>query len=227
LGSTQIFGWGAHGEVAQRHARPACIKLRGRKQLNFTEFLILSSILTKPFTMQLTTTILSFFAAAASAAPASGSGSACPASTRKFGIMALQSTSPIHFAVGGASQNKMALHLPDNKLDAQCADGKAREDAIFYIKDEELYLYGKGDVVQQFLVDRSGMGKFGFVSSESAVTNKHNQARALCSTSPRVPLPLVADWRLRAGLLTRTVTSTSRAPVSKLALAPTALGTFG
>jgi hypothetical protein len=109
--------------------------------------------------MQLTTTILSLFAVAASAAPASGSG--CPASTRKFNIVALQSTDPIPFAdaVVGASQNKMALKLPDSKLDAQCADGKAREDAIFYIKDEELYLYGKGNVKQHFVVDRSGMGK--------------------------------------------------------------------
>lgn len=73
--------------------------------------------------------------------------------------MALRSASPIHFASVGASQNKMALNLPDNKLDAQCTDGKTRKDAVFYIKDEELYLYGKGDVVQQFLVDRSGMGK--------------------------------------------------------------------
>jgi hypothetical protein len=107
--------------------------------------------------MQLTTAILSLFAAAASAAPASGS--ACPAPTRKFGIMALRSASPIHFASVGASQNGIALNLPDNKLDAKCTDGKARKDATFYIKDEELYLYGKGDVVQQFLVDRSGMGQ--------------------------------------------------------------------
>ncbi|KAH6632876.1 hypothetical protein F5144DRAFT_575433 [Chaetomium tenue] len=109
--------------------------------------------------MQLTSAILSLFAVAASAAPASGSGKACPASTRKFGIMALRSASPIHFATVGASQNGIALNLPDNKLDAQCTDGKSRKDAIFYIKNEELYLYGKGDVVQQFLVDRSGMGQ--------------------------------------------------------------------
>lgn len=104
--------------------------------------------------MQLTTVLLSLFAAAASAAP-SGS---CPAPTRKFGIMALRSASPIHFAQASATQNKLVLHLPEAKLDAQCTDGKTRRDAILYLKDGELFLYGK-DKVQQFFVDRSGMGK--------------------------------------------------------------------
>lgn len=107
--------------------------------------------------MQLTTVILSLLAAAASAAPTNGA--ACPAPTRKFGIMALRSASEIHFARVGASQSKLVLNLPENKLDAQCEDGKARADAIFYIQDGELYLYGTKDKVQQFLVDRSGMGK--------------------------------------------------------------------
>ncbi|KAK4119724.1 hypothetical protein N657DRAFT_649874 [Parathielavia appendiculata] len=106
--------------------------------------------------MQLTTVLLSALAAVASAAPTGGS---CPAPTRKFGIMSLRSASPIHFAKVGASQNKLALNLPNNKLDAQCADGNARPDAIFEIKDGELYLYGEGDKVQQILVDRSGMGQ--------------------------------------------------------------------
>lgn len=107
--------------------------------------------------MQLTTVLLSVFAAAASAAPASGS--SCPAPTRKFGIMALRSASPIHFAQASATQNKIVLSLPESKLDAQCTDGKARRDAIFYLQDGELYLYGNKDKVQQFFVDRSGMGK--------------------------------------------------------------------
>ncbi|KAL2126027.1 hypothetical protein VTI74DRAFT_1926 [Chaetomium olivicolor] len=106
--------------------------------------------------MQLATVILSIFAAAASAAPTNGS---CPAPTRKFGIMALRSASPIHFAQVSASQNKLVLNLPENKLDAKCTDGKARRDAIFYIEDGQLYLYGSKDKVQQFLVDRSGMGQ--------------------------------------------------------------------
>lgn len=113
--------------------------------------------------MQLTNVILSLFAAAASAAPA---GKTCPAPVRKFGIMALRSASPIHFATVSATQNKLALHLPEDKLDAECADGKARTDAILYIKDEELFLYGpKDSVPQRFFVDRSGMGKNSETSS--------------------------------------------------------------
>jgi hypothetical protein len=107
--------------------------------------------------MQLTTVLLSVFAAAASAAPTTGK--SCPAPARKFGIMALRSASPIHFAQVSASQNKLVLNQPEDKLDAQCADGNARRDAVFYIKDSELYLYGNEDKVQQILVDRSGMGK--------------------------------------------------------------------
>jgi len=105
--------------------------------------------------MQLTTAILSLLAAAASAAPAGGS---CPAPVRKFGIMALRSASPIHFGQVGATQSKLALHLPESRLDAQCTDGKPREDAIFYIRDGELFLFGK-DKTQQFFTDRSGMGE--------------------------------------------------------------------
>jgi len=106
--------------------------------------------------MQLTTVILSLFAAAASAAPA---GKSCPAPTRKFGIMALRSASPIHFAEASATQNGLVLNLPESKLDAKCTDGKARRDAIFYIQDGVLYLYGTKDKVQEFFVDRSGMGQ--------------------------------------------------------------------
>lgn len=105
--------------------------------------------------MQLTTVLLSLFAAAATAAPA---GASCPAPVRKFGIMALRSASPIHFGQVSATQNKMVLNLPEAKRDAQCADGKAPETATFYLSDGELYLYGK-DKTQLFFTDRSGMGR--------------------------------------------------------------------
>ncbi|KAL2015575.1 hypothetical protein VTK56DRAFT_5208 [Thermocarpiscus australiensis] len=108
--------------------------------------------------MQLTTVLLALFAAAASAAPTGGS-SPTPGSERKFGIMALRSGSPIHFAPVSAAQNKLGLLFPDNKLDAQCSDGKARADAIFYIRDGELYLYVNEGQAQQIYVDRSGMGQ--------------------------------------------------------------------
>jgi hypothetical protein len=106
--------------------------------------------------MQLSNVILSLFAAAASAAPTGGS---CPAPVRKFGIMALRSASPIHFATVSATQNKLVLHLPEDKFDAKCDAGKTGTDATLYIKDEELFLYGPKDNVQRFFVDRSGMGK--------------------------------------------------------------------
>lgn len=106
--------------------------------------------------MQLKTALLSLLAAVASAAP---SGKSCPAPVRKFGIMALRSASPIHFARVSATQNTLVLNLPDDKQDAQCEDGQAPSSATFYIKDEELYLYGKNP--KQWLVaDRSGMGKW-------------------------------------------------------------------
>ncbi|KAK4233247.1 hypothetical protein C8A03DRAFT_39059 [Achaetomium macrosporum] len=101
--------------------------------------------------MQLNAVLLSLFAAAASAAPAGDE--------RKFGIMALRSASPIHFAPAKATQGKLVFNLPDSKMDAQCTDGsKGEKGAIFTLKDGELYLYGK-DQVQQIYVNRSGMGQ--------------------------------------------------------------------
>lgn len=174
--------WGAQCDVAKRHrrGRRRLYKAAKRERTTFSPSFFLSNNPSKLSTMQLTSTILSFFAVAASAAPASGSGSACPASTRKFGIMALRSASPIHFAAVGASQNGISLNLPDNKLDAQCTDGKSRKDATFYIKDEVLYLYGKGDAVQKFRVDISGMGKTSLYTclDGSAVTNESNTTRS-------------------------------------------------
>lgn len=123
--------------------------------------------------MQLSTVILSVFAAAASAAPSCGQ--------RKFGIMALRSASPIHFATVSATKNKLVLNLPEDQVDSECVDGKVHSAATFYIKDEELYLYGTKDRVQQFLVDPSGMGKDRSVlwdaSSVSLISEQHSRAR--------------------------------------------------
>ncbi|KAL2272039.1 hypothetical protein VTJ83DRAFT_1410 [Remersonia thermophila] len=106
--------------------------------------------------MQFKTVLLSLLAAVASAAP---SRKACPAPVRKFGIMALRSASEIHFGRVSATQSHMVLNLAEGKADAQCADGSSGENgAIFYIKDGELFLYGK-DTSQFFFADRSGMGQ--------------------------------------------------------------------
>ncbi|KAK4188576.1 hypothetical protein QBC35DRAFT_432460 [Podospora australis] len=111
--------------------------------------------------MQLSSVLLSILAATgASAAPTSeGSGKSCAVPARKFNIMSLRSASPIHFGQAGATQNKLVLNLPEDKADAQCTNGETRRDATFYIKDGELFLYGGKDKVQQFFVDRSGMGQ--------------------------------------------------------------------
>ncbi|KAK3990686.1 hypothetical protein QBC44DRAFT_238479 [Cladorrhinum sp. PSN332] len=108
--------------------------------------------------MQLTTALLSLFAAGAvTAAPTNGSACAVPA--RKFGIMSLRSASPIHFGQVSAYRNNIVLSLPENELEAQCANGVARRDATFYIKDGELFLFTPKDTVQKFFTDRSGMGQ--------------------------------------------------------------------
>jgi hypothetical protein len=98
---------------------------------------------------------LSLLAAAASA---SAQGKSCPAPQPdvKFGVMALRSASPIHFATLSAAQTKLALHLPEQN--AQC-DGEEELGAVLYVKDGELYLYGRPDAPQQIYVDRSGMGR--------------------------------------------------------------------
>ncbi|KAK4160244.1 hypothetical protein QBC43DRAFT_270748 [Cladorrhinum sp. PSN259] len=107
--------------------------------------------------MQLKTTLLSLFAVAATAAPTDGA--SCTAPPRKFGIMSLRSASPIHFGQVSAYQNNIALNLPEDQINAQCANGVSRKDATFYIKDGELFLYTPKDIVQKFFTDRSGMGQ--------------------------------------------------------------------
>ncbi|KAL2173912.1 uncharacterized protein P884DRAFT_302998 [Thermothelomyces heterothallicus CBS 202.75] len=101
--------------------------------------------------MKLSAAVLSLFAAASWAAPTS--------SPRKFSVMALRSASPIHFATISATKNQLVLNLPGDKVDSQCADGETHTAATLYINDGELFLYGPDDQVQQFLVDRSGMGQ--------------------------------------------------------------------
>ncbi|KAH6688988.1 hypothetical protein F5X68DRAFT_189749 [Plectosphaerella plurivora] len=105
--------------------------------------------------MQIPAIALSLLAAAASVA---ADGKACPAPEPdvKFGVMALRSASPIHFATLSAAQTKLALHLPEQN--AQC-EGEEELGAVFYIKNGELYLYGPSNAPQQIYVDRSGMGQ--------------------------------------------------------------------
>lgn len=105
--------------------------------------------------MQITALVLSLLAATASAAP---KGKSCPAPERKFGIMSLRSASPVHFGTVTAAENKLWINRDESTIDAKCDGGADGIPATFYTKDGELFLYGK-DTLQQFYVDRSGMGK--------------------------------------------------------------------
>lgn len=106
-------------------------------------------------------TLVALFAAAASASPVQRR--TCADDGKKtnfgpFGIMALRSASPIHFAQAGAAQNSLFLHLPEQN--ATCTgDGPDPTGAIFSLVDGNLYLYAEPELNQQIFVDRSGMGE--------------------------------------------------------------------
>ncbi|KAH6615575.1 hypothetical protein B0J18DRAFT_283546 [Chaetomium sp. MPI-SDFR-AT-0129] len=105
---------------------------------------------------------LTLFAAAASAALLDD----VPEAPRKLTLMALRSGAVFHPGIISASQNKLWLSLPADKLDAECQDGQQHTAATVYIQDGKLVLYGTGKAdegkevpVQQFVVDRSGNGQ--------------------------------------------------------------------
>ncbi|KAI9149041.1 Cell wall protein phiA [Paramyrothecium foliicola] len=97
---------------------------------------------------------------------AAGSAAAAPTTTAytqpskaptKFGIMSLRSASPIHFGQVSAAQSNLFIHLPDQH--ATCK-GKPQNEATFYVKDGELFLYTPPKAPKQKVyVDRSGMGQ--------------------------------------------------------------------
>ncbi|KAL2755435.1 hypothetical protein ACRALDRAFT_1064444 [Sodiomyces alcalophilus JCM 7366] len=115
-------------------------------------------------------TIAALFAAAASASPVRRS--TCTEDTGNtnfgpFGIMALRSASPIHFAQAGAAQNGLYLNLPEQN--ATCTgDGPSPPGAIFTLVDGKLYLYAEPEPYQQIFVDRSGMGQgiLGYITGD-------------------------------------------------------------
>ena len=104
-----------------------------------------------------------FTAASAGCVRPSATSSAAPSGPTtipaggKFGIMALRSASPIHFAQTSAESSRLYLSAPNS--DAQCA-GDNNGSAVFYLKDGGLYLYtADGAPAQQLWVDASGMGQ--------------------------------------------------------------------
>ncbi|KAI0456701.1 hypothetical protein F5B21DRAFT_466479 [Xylaria acuta] len=75
-----------------------------------------------------------------------------------FGIMALRSASPIHFAQVDAALNSIFLNLPSQN--ATCDGGAIANSATFSLsEDGGLYLYRRSGTPQQLFVDRSGMGQ--------------------------------------------------------------------
>ncbi|KAH6651969.1 hypothetical protein BKA67DRAFT_343142 [Truncatella angustata] len=116
------------------------------------------------------TTSPSYSAAAASStvsASASASATAIAAGD-KFGLMALRSASPVHFAQFDAALSSVFLNLPSQN--ATCDDGTqptTADYATFTLsEDGELYLYAASATPQQLYADRSGMGqgKFGYTT---------------------------------------------------------------
>ncbi|KAI1270865.1 hypothetical protein F5Y07DRAFT_384914 [Xylaria sp. FL0933] len=84
-----------------------------------------------------------------------------------FGLMALRSASPIHFARFGAALSSIFLNLPSQN--ATCADPAAADYATFTLsEDGGLYLFSTSGPRQQLFVDRSGMGqgKLGYTTGD-------------------------------------------------------------
>ncbi|PFH55903.1 hypothetical protein XA68_17428 [Ophiocordyceps unilateralis] len=88
--------------------------------------------------------------------------------TKPFQLMALRSASDIHFGQISASQSNIFVNLPDQN--AVCK-GKDPKSAIFYLKDQQLYLYTGSGPVQRLFVDRSGFGqgKLGYLTGNGPV----------------------------------------------------------
>ncbi|KAI0543213.1 hypothetical protein GGR58DRAFT_451135 [Xylaria digitata] len=112
---------------------------------------------------------LAVFAGAAMASPCKPSATTSvpsPSSTavapgEPFGLMALRSASPIHFAQFDAAQSSIFLNLPAQN--ATCDDGTKPTEAdyaTFTVTEAgELYLFRRSATPQQLFVDRSGMGQ--------------------------------------------------------------------
>jgi hypothetical protein len=79
---------------------------------------------------------------------------------KTFGLVALRSGSPIHFASFSATESGFDLKLPKGEQGAKCVGGKDQGTATFRIsKAHELVLYNTGKEQQIAYTDRSGMGK--------------------------------------------------------------------
>jgi hypothetical protein len=104
---------------------------------------------------------LNFLAAAASiglttvAAQPAGTCPPPPTGPDTFGLVAINSGGPAHYA--GFNAARRGLFAGYAGQNADCDDGPDSGYATFYLKDGALFLYGPAN--QQIFVDRSGMGK--------------------------------------------------------------------
>lgn len=73
-----------------------------------------------------------------------------------FGLVALRSGSPVHFASFSAANDGILLNLPSQN--ASCSIN-ATNDATFRLSDGALYLFTPTRITQQLYTDRSGMGQ--------------------------------------------------------------------
>lgn len=94
--------------------------------------------------------------AAAAAVPLAGrdNTTAIPDNT-PFGLVALRSASPVHFAPFQALNTGIGLNFADEGADCEIETNTAQ----FYLANGQLYLYTPEDLWQQVWVDRSGMGQ--------------------------------------------------------------------
>ncbi|RCI16929.1 hypothetical protein L249_2988 [Ophiocordyceps polyrhachis-furcata BCC 54312] len=91
--------------------------------------------------------------------------------SKPFQLMSLRSASRIHFGQVSASQSSIFINLP--KQGAKC-EGDDPKSAIFYLKDQQLYLYTGSGPVQRLFVDRSGFGqgKLGYLTGNGPVPSR-------------------------------------------------------
>ncbi|KAI0909602.1 hypothetical protein F4824DRAFT_457789 [Ustulina deusta] len=106
------------------------------------------------------------------------------AAGKPFGLLALRSASPIHFAQFDAALSSIFLSLPSQN--ATCDDGTqptTADSATFSLsEDGGLYLYAASATPQQLFVDRSGMGqgKLGYTTgAQPAPLNGERAAFAI------------------------------------------------
>ena len=102
--------------------------------------------------------VVLFLGASTALPTVANNGSAPLPADAKFGLMALRSASPVHFAGFEAARSSLFVNLPAQN--ASCDDPLNANQATFYLQDSELYLYAASATPQQLYADRSGMGTF-------------------------------------------------------------------